>query len=191
MNTLKVAVISIATALVVAVGVTYFAPTKTETIREVVREVIQGKTSDKVGAVSGPEIFYDSWTVNGVRTHFLKQGFRTGTTTLCSITVPQYNIASTTLLSAGAKFLGVPTTTGRLRIYTGLGQNSTTTLLAGGAIGTLATGTTIVATTSLTSNDARMGANANYVVFDFEGGSSPYLDINGSTGFCSAEFREF
>ncbi len=183
MNNTKILVWSGLVALVVALVVFYFQPTPIQVVKEIIKE--------QLGAFPGPVIDSPFVSFNGVKYHFRSMGFTTGTTSLCSFEVPQYNIASTTLVSSGARFDAVATTAGRLRIYTGLGLNSTTTLLAGQTVGTLATGTTVVATTSLTSNDARMGANQRYVVFDFEGGSSPYLAIGGRSGECTAAWREY
>jgi len=167
--------------VVILTGVIFTLPEPVQNIQQIVKE--------QLGAVASPDMPFKYLTVGGVTTYYESMPFRTGTTTVCSIPVP--TVASTTVISAGMRIDGVPTTTtgARWKIYTGVGQNSTTTLLAG--MNVTATGTAIVATTSLTTDSVVMATGDNYIVFDFEGGSNPYLGMGGQTGQCTVEFRAY
>lgn len=176
MNNIKSAFILIG-LIAVVVGVIYFAPTSTNTVKEIVKEVVE----EKAGAIPGNDLA-STIKIGGVGLVGLSQNFETGTTSVCSFDLRPY--ASSSIISLGATVRGVPTTTGlSWKWYRGIGQKSTTTIMAGRAV--TATGTSIFATTTIAANDNKWtGSGQNFLVLDFEGGSSPYLAMEGQTGTC-------
>mgnify|MGYP001564361677 CR=1 FL=1 len=166
-KTLLVGAVSVV-ALVLS-GVAYFRPPTIET-----------KTESQLVAPTYGSVVASELTGPLVQ---IKQRFNTGTTTPCSIDLRGY--ASSTIVSLGASIRGVPTTTGNYWAwYKSVTPNSSTTQLARRAV--TATGTSVFATTTLATDTAVIGSGDNYLVLDFNGGSSPYLDINGQTGECTA-----
>ena len=155
-------------ALVVS-GVAYFRP-PTLLERETVKEVVQ-----ELGAVVSTEL--DGPIIQ------LTQRMSTGTTTPCIFDVRGYS--SSTIISLGASIQGVPTTTGNYWAwYKSVGQAGSTTQVARRAV--TATGTSVFATTTLATDTAVIGSGDNYLVLDFNGGSTPYFGMGGLTGDCTA-----
>lgn len=153
---------------------------------QVVKEVVE-----RLGAFSGPDITSDFLSVNGVSYEYRSQKFITGTTTVCQIEVPRYNVSSTTLVDLSVSVHGVPTTTtGNVwRVYKGAELGATTTgtlLLSREAI--TATGTAFYAT----STDGRFlfGASSTdrYLMVELFKGDNPYLGNSGATGQCNAKW---
>lgn len=164
---------------------------------EVARRV---KEQMKFGAVSGPELFFESWTVNGVKTYFFNQpmisGANNGTTTPCQIKLPP---ASTTLQHLSAVFTAGPTTTGRFLVYdvnTDWATSTRKVLFAVSDInasgGRLLGTTTMVATTTNQAGQTgtiiqgSSAGNTRWILFDLLGGSSPFI----GSGQCNVELRE-
>lgn len=177
MNYLKSVLVSIVVAgITTAVGVTYFAPTKETIVKEVIKE------TKGLGAIPGNEL-PSTVKIGGTGLVGISNNFETGTTSVCSLDVRGY--ASSSIISLGATVQGVPTTTGASwKWYKGIGPKSTTTIMAGRAV--TATGTSIFATTTIAANDQKfLVSGQNFLVLDFEGGSSPYLAMEGQTGTCS------
>ena len=81
MNTPKLVVISIVTALAVAVGVTYFAPTKTETVREI-------KEIKELGAIPGNSVDSQRFCIGGVCKDYSSGTCYNSTTTFFSLRPP-------------------------------------------------------------------------------------------------------
>lgn len=181
MDKLKVLLVAGVVALVVASVVTYFRP-NVNTIREVVKEL---------GSVTGPDSFFPVVSNEGIKTHYRRQQFQTGSTTrvlLCQIQTP----TSTVITSLGARINGLATSSGRLAFYLGATEIATTTVLAGSAGDVTATGTLVVATTTLAANAAVLDAAGDaWITLDYESASVPYLAMEGATGFCSATFQEY
>ena len=169
----RLAFIALVVAVIALGG--YFAPNPaTEVIREI---------TERFGATPGNDIQGPVVKINGAPLIGLSQRFETGTTTVCSLDVRPY--ASSSIVSLGGTVQGLATTTGKhWKWYWGVGPKSTSTLIAGMAV--TATGTSVMATTSIASDTAIASSGRNFLVLDFEGGSTPYFDINGQTGSCSA-----
>jgi len=163
--------------LVVVLGLSFFGRPSIQVIKE---------TIEKIGAIPGSDIPGPVAKINGSPIIGLSQRFNTGTTTVCSFDVRPY--ASSTIISLGGTVLGVPTTTtGSLwRWFKALTPSATTTVLTDGTVIT-ATGTTIFASTTIgASNTRTLQTGDNYLVFDFQGGSVPFVAVNSQTGICSA-----
>ena len=180
-------------ALVVAIGVAVLYPVKVE--KAVVDfgqvlELLEG-LAKKFGAVSGPDRFPPDGceTVNGVKTCSY-QVSGVSSTTPCNIEVPFYNQASSSLISAGILFRSTPTTTSEVRIFTSLSRNASTTLLSGASLATTATGTAVVATTTLTGDDAVMAAGDRYITFSIFNGLNTYVAVSQAP-VCTAVFQVY
>lgn len=162
--------VGVAVVALVVSGVSYFRP-PTIIEREVIKEVVQ----EELGSVTETEL-------NGPLV-LLTARMNTGTTTPCALDVRKY--ASSTIISLGASIQGVPTTTGNYWAwYKSVTPSASTTQLARKAV--TATGTSVFATTTLATDTAVIGSGDNYLVLDFNGGSSPYLGMGGQTGNCAA-----
>ena len=168
--------------LIVILGYSLARPTSVvleSPVRDVIKEVIKD-----FGAAPGNELPGPVVKFNGAPVIALSQRMNIGTTTPCTFDLRPY--ASSTILSLGATLKGVPTTTGTYwRWYTGVGMTSTTTYLAGRTL--TATGSSVFATTTLNTNDAVIDTNDNFLVLDFNGGSTPFLGSTQGTqtGDCS------
>lgn len=139
----------------------------------------------------GPDVFSDFVSFNGVTHHYRKVAFDTSTTSnsvVCSIKRP--GTASSSVVAVGVRIDGLSTSTGALAIYKGANMNSTTTIIAGPETIT-ATGTTVVATTTLATNASTLGAGDEWIVFDYRGARIPYQAMGGQTGECSLETIEY
>ena len=159
---------------------------------------IQKVKDVRVGAITGPDMNFTTMTFNGVKKHFWSGNFNTGTTVLCRIPVPS-NVpgsiastsASTTVVSLGARFDTIATTSGVARWFKGLTRNATTTALTDGQI-ISATGTILYATTTdLGTAAASEVGKGQWITLDFQGGSTPFFAVDGKTGSCFAEFQGF
>ena len=170
-------------ALLVAVGVALLFPVKIETIVE--------RVIEKVGSVVGPDRFPPDGceTVNGVKLCSY-QASGVSSSTFCTIDVPFYNQASSSLTSAGVLLRSAPTTTATFRIHTSLARNATTTLLAGAEVANTATGTAVVATTTLTGDDAVMAAGDRYITFSIFNGLNTYVAVSQAP-VCTAVFQVY
>lgn len=173
---MKNILISAIVALVVVVpGLVFFGqPSVTEVVK-VIKEL---------GAIPGNDLPSIS-KIGGAPLVGLSQTGSSGTTTPCIFDVRSY--ASSSIVSLGATIMGLPTTTSDTlwRWYKGVGLTSTTTALTDG-MSVTATGTTVFATTSLfASNTATLGAGDNYIVLDYQRGTTPYLAMAGRTAQCS------
>src|SRR3990167_3636128 len=181
----NVLVSGLVAVVAVALGLSFFA-SEPLVVEKVVERVVE-----RLGGFPGPDIDSNYLSVNGVTTHYRSMDFQTGTTTVCSFEIPFFDIASSTLVAAGARIDALSTTTGAFKIAKGLGQNSTTTTLAGANVGAnTATGTTVTIASS-TSNELNTQAGDRYLVFDYETDAAPYLGRAGLTGGCFAEWKVY
>lgn len=161
--------------LVVVLGLVFLGQPTTE--KTTVERIIE-----KLGAIPGNDLPGPVVKLNGAPIVALSQKFQTGTTTVCSFDVRGY--ASSSIMALGATVNGLPTTTGTSwKWYWGQGSHSSTTIISGNRV--TATGTSILATTSLAADTAIVSSGRNYIVLDFEGGSTPYFAMEGQTGSCS------
>ena len=178
-------------ALAVALGVGFLKPNldlQSVNVQPLVDAI--EKATDKFGAVVGPDSYFPYVGNNNVRVYTVK-GSVVSSTTPCTLEVPLYNTASTTLEYVGWRVLSAPTTTSEVRIFTSLSRNATTTFLSGVSLATTATGTLVSATTSLTTDDAVMAAGDRYItfsVFSSDGESKPYIAV-GNAVFCAGQFK--
>ena len=164
--------------LVVVLGFAFFGPSENVIVQKVV-EIVK-----KFGATPGSNFQSNVIKIAGSPLVGVSTGFTVGTTSVCALDVRGY--ASSSIVALGGVVNGVPTTTtgSTWRWYKSTNGFATTTLIAGrGAI--TATGTAIFATTTLAADAGVLGAGDNFLVLDFQGGSSPYLAIEGQTGKCS------
>ena len=166
---------------VVALGITYFAPTTTQ-VREVIKEL---------GATPGKEVTDNDFSIGGVRTWNYSKKFASGaaTTTACSFRTP---VNSTTTLVRAVGQINTATDTA-LVFEWGKENNSnagTTTSLGLGVAGAGGT-VTITASTSLALidnpvDDTLIFAPGAYINLKWGGAAlGPAL-----AGVCKAQFME-
>lgn len=148
-----------------------------------------------IGAVTGPDMPYPYIAVNGVRTYYNNQTFKTATTTVCAVQSP---VATSTLVSAVASFTFGSTTTSIVTFGKAATAFATTTVIATSSLAANAAGTFIGATTTPPSDSANGRATINdrtfapntYLVI----GMTPSLgSVTGTfspTGRCIANFME-
>ena len=179
-------------ALLVALGVVVTVKPDVIEVQKLTEKIIEKMVP--YGSVSGPDRFPPDGceTVNGVKTCSY-QASGVSSTTPCNIEVPFYNQASSSLIRAGILFRSAPTTTSEVRIFTSLSRNASTTFLSGASLATTATGTAVVATTSLTGDDAVMAAGDRYITFSVYssgGESKPYIAVSQAP-VCTAVFQVY
>ena len=95
-NKLSVGAVTIA---LLALGISYFAPktiVQPETVREVIREIVQSNDDEGLGAIPGTEVNGREFTIGGSKIVYERQPFINGTSTICAIKKP--NNATSTLL---------------------------------------------------------------------------------------------
>jgi hypothetical protein len=176
MNTVLKVGLTVIGALVIAVGVVYFATPDT-----VVGPA--GKDGkDGIGAVTGPEVFNDTFTVNGVTKFYRQTKMVAATTTLCAMKGP----SSTSTLDRAAFIINVGTgTAATIDIGTSTTAFATTTnLSAANSIGSGAQGQAYWSPTGGTANDSMMAPNT-YVNVKTAGAGLGGYTYNGT---CIAEW---
>lgn len=201
-NIIVSTVISIA---VVLLGFAYFGrPINTiERFTDRITEKAVTKHNDpEFGAVSGPSVDSEVFSINGIKRYYLKQAMisatqngGTATGTACVFKLPS---ASTTLQDYSAVLTtNAPTTTSILTLYHTLGGFSTTSSLQIDRIpstiaanGRLIASTTATSTLSTNRPSILRGSNGGednaFLVFDVQGGSSPFT----GQGVCTVELKE-
>ena len=209
MDKKNIIVSAIVALVVVVLGLVFFGRPTERIIEKIIREVEKGTGLD-LGAVSGPSIDSETWTVNGVTTHFYRRPMQTGTTTVCQIKLPP---ASTTISNPAGWSAVITTaatsTAGQLAVYEVdegwatstrkaifgitdivaaggrlMGTSTATTSLISTTIG--ATTTDSTATGLLIRGSTGSPGGDRFILFDYRGGSNPFL----GAGFCTAELRE-
>src|SRR3990167_899545 len=151
------------------------------TVETFINEEVVKRVQDatvKLGSVVGPELFFESWTVNSFKEYRYEQSMGTATTTLCSFIPPS---STTTLVvsadNVNAAFTtGAPTSTGaKFSVYLTdrNGATSTTINLFGGTttIQTL-NGLIVPTSTVATTVPGYINAPDRRILFTVEGGTS-------------------
>lgn len=141
------------------------------------------QVADKLGAVSGPDSFFNCETHNGVQTCFVKQSFRQATSTPVDIVSPT---ATSTLTHASCSYRGTAGASVVARIFKGATFHATTTILAQRTLPTGAMDYPLVASTTppVAAETTLMFPPSNHLVMDIFGAVGLSL-----TGSCSAEFK--
>jgi len=140
-----------------------------------------------MGAVSGPELTYPSWTVNGITRHFYREAIATGggtaTTTLCNFKLPT---ATSTIESFSINVTTGPTEVHTIQFAEGTKWGATTT-----AINT----TSLIANVKVALNASSTATTALSGGFGISGGIhwlTARIEVATTTirGFCTAVVRE-
>lgn len=137
-----------------------------------------------VGAVTGPDTYFDYVANNDLQKFGQTRTLTTATTTVCAIKSPT---ATSTLTFGGVKFIVSSTTASTVTIAKATTAYATTTAIGGGALGAGAQGTFNATTTTAadTSLDGAMVfAPSTYFVVGMAGNVGTF----SPTGSCSAEF---
>ena len=133
-----------------------------------------------LGAISGNELNFPEWNVNGVVHAYRSQGWTIGTSTPCLLRAPN---ATTTIAHLSA-ISNTVTSTGEMQIYVGDTQATATARFLTGVDTTKGINVEFVATTT-ESGEALTLSPLVFVIFDW---SSATTSISGTTGSCKAEF---
>ena len=135
-----------------------------------------------LGAVSGPTISGNYFSVGGVGMYSDGKRFTTATTTVCAIRSPN---ATSTLLDGSASFSVSSTTGTTITLAKATTPYATTTSLGAAVIAANAQGTVIATTTPLDALDEdKTFAPLTYFVVGMAGGTGTF----SPTGFCHARW---
>lgn len=159
------------------VGVGYFAGDKDVT------PDVSVKDNVAIGAFSGPDIFADRLSFNGVDHLYFNSRLQQSTTTVCSF----FPRATSTLIHASITFFESTSTSDVVEIGKGTTNTATSTVFGGAFNVASDAQASIYATTTIANNDSQdlLFTPLEYLVIN-RGGSA----TNDYTllGFCNAEF---
>lgn len=173
MDTLKIVITSLTTAILVLGGFLAFAP----------RVEAPKPSQDQVGALSGPDIPSPYLSFGGVRQWAGNTPLRTGTSTVCSIQSPA---ATTTLVAATARLDSIASYVTSWQIGKDPTAFSTTTALASMTFAANATGS-IVATSTSGLTDTLIAPNS---FINLKLATTSASATFAPVGNCAAVFRE-
>ncbi len=139
-----------------------------------------------VGAVTGPDSYFDYVANNDLQKFGQTKPLTTATTTVCAIKSPT---ATSTLTFGGIKFVVSTTSASVVTLAKASSAFATTTLIGQQSIGANAQGTIVVASSTPSANatflDGLMTFAPNtYFVVGMQGNPGTYSPV----GSCSAEF---
>lgn len=167
-------------ALVAVVIATFVGVSYPKTPVEISVDKVVSEVKDKLGAVTGPNVYSDYFSINGVTRFYNRTTLTQASSTICAIRSP----AATSTLVSGAVHIDINTTASTAVIGKATTPFATTTLLAQAAI---AAGTelNLVASTSPISNGALTFSPNTYMVVSLAGSGA--VSLNGD---CSATFEQ-
>lgn len=144
-----------------------------------------GGKDGTIGAVSGPELFSDFFSINGVKNEYRAGEPTTATTTVCALRAPTY--ATSTLISGVAQFDVSSTTASTVTVAKASTAFATTTLIRTESVGANAQVTFPLASTTVSALEQtnRTFAPGQYLVVGMAGGVGTF----SPTGGCSAVFQ--
>ena len=166
-------------------------------------KLAQPEPQKPLGATPGTEITSETWTVNGVTTHFASQAINRASTTLCSLKAPT---ASSTLVYASVNFNTGTTTdiqvdmaanalsSGASSSATSSKVMNTNTLTAGTVGGFNASTTALLAQAGTNWKFSPAGGGNKFLLVKYGGSGGTYLpsadksNDNSFTGSCKAEW---
>lgn len=144
-----------------------------------------GRDGQTVGAVASPELYSDTWTVNGVKTYFYRIPMVRATTTLCAAKIAPE--ATTTITYASFKIDTGTSTAATIDMSTSTTAFATSTGFSiANSVASGAQGSSYWRPVGGTINDARVAPGEFFVVKTAGAGLSGYT----YTGYCEVEARE-
>lgn len=136
-----------------------------------------------LGAVSGPDLNSEYWSVNDVRMDYRRAGMKTATTTVCSIKSPS---ATSTLFHALAQFVVSSSTASTVVFAKDTGFTGSTTPLNDFSVSANAQATvSLLATTTATGKANLTFAPNTYFNITMTGGTGTF----SPSGYCEAVFH--
>lgn len=167
----KYIIIGLVAVIIIAIGIAVY-PGKTQIV-----------TIPRIGTVSGPDVTFPYFTINGVRTEYRATPLKTATTTVCALRSP--TDATSTLAFAGIKFTTSSTTATTVTIAKATTAFATTTIIGSAhTIAANAQDTINASSTVGVAADAGIFAPGNYLVVGMQGGTGTFSPV----GYCQAEF---
>jgi hypothetical protein len=139
--------------------------------------------SPVLGAVAGPDSYFEYYNDNGVITANRNARFNQATTTICSIKSPY---ATSTLTFASANFSVSSTSSSIIDFAKSVNPGATTTKI--GSTYSIVAGAkaTVVASTTAVAGDAVIFPPNNYLVVNMKGGET---NVFSPTGACNAVWK--